>query len=167
MVTDKEAPYISTNPSDIERIVTSHFQSSVGIPPVNVMIPTTWSDEFNPKDHINAEVYMDLMNPIIASEFSHIISGLLTNKASSPSTISYESVKHAEPLCHAIIMKLLNACLHTTFIPNNWRQALLFSISKPIDWKCYINKTRPIVLLEIFHKILSKILTQRLSNIFV
>ena len=97
MVTDKVAPYISTDPLDIERIITSHFQSSTGIPPVNVTISATWSDEFNPKNHINAEVYTDLMNPITASEFSHIISGLSTNKASDPSTISYESVKHVKP----------------------------------------------------------------------
>src|SRR6266498_842156 len=120
------------------------------------MIPAAWSDEFNPKDYINAEVYTDLMNPITASEFSHIISGLPTNKASGLSTVSYELVKHVGPFCHAIIMKLLNAYLHTTFIPNSWRQALLFSIPKLIDWKCHIDKTRPIVLLEIFRKILSK-----------
>ena len=69
IVTDNDVPYILTDPSDIERIATSHFQSSAGIPPVNVTIPTAWSDEFNPKDHINAEVYMDLMNPITESEF--------------------------------------------------------------------------------------------------
>jgi len=120
MVTDKEASYISTDPSDIEWITTSHFQLSAGIPPINVTILAAWSDEFNPKNHINAEVYTDLMNTITASEFSHIISGLLTNKASGPSTVSYESVKHAGSLCHVIIMKLLNAYLHTTFIPNSW-----------------------------------------------
>ena len=119
MITDKETPYISTNPSDIERIVTSYFQSSAGIPPVNVTIPAAWSDEFNPKDHINAEVYTDLMNTITKSEFSQIISGLPTNKASDPLTVSYKSVKHARPFCYAIVMKLLNAYLHITFIPNS------------------------------------------------
>src|SRR6266511_1559220 len=119
MVTDNDTPYILTDPSDIERIATIHFQSSAGIPPVNIMIPATWSDEFNPKDHINAKVYMDLMNPITESEFSQIISSLPTNKASSPSTITYKSIKHAGSLCHFIIMKLLNACLHTTFISNS------------------------------------------------
>ncbi len=119
MVTDNDTPYILTNPSDIECIATTHFQSSAGIPPVNVIIPTAWSDEFNPKDHINAEVYIDLMNPITELEFAQIISDLPTNKASDPLTISYESVKHARPLYHTIIMKLLNAYLHTTFIPNS------------------------------------------------
>ncbi len=120
MVTDNDAPYILTDPLNIERIATTHFQSSADILSVNVTIPATWSDEFNPKDHINAKVYTDLMNTITESEFLQIISGLLTNKANSPSTVSYKSVKYAGPLCHAIIMKLLNTCLHTTFIPNSW-----------------------------------------------
>jgi len=109
-----------TDPSDIKRIAINHFQSSAGIPPVNITIPVTWFDEFNPKDYINAVVYTDLMNNIAELEFSQIISNLLTNKASGPSTVSYESVKHAGPLFHVIIIKLLNACLHTTFISNSW-----------------------------------------------
>ena len=120
MITNNDASYILTDPLDIERIATTHFQSSAGIPSVNVTIPATWSDEFNPKDHINAEVYTDLMNTITESEFSQTISGLLTNKASDPSTITYKAVKHAGSLCHTIIMKLLNAYLQTTFIPNSW-----------------------------------------------
>ena len=36
-----------------------------------------------------------------------------------------------------------------------------------MDWKCHIDKTRPIVLLEILRKILGKILTQRISHIFI
>ncbi len=111
MVTDNDAPYISTDPSDIERIATTHFQSSAGIPSINVMIPATWSEKFNPKDHINVEIYIDLINFITESEFSQIISDLPTNKASGPSTITYEVVKHAGPFCHTIIVKLLNAYL--------------------------------------------------------
>ncbi len=95
IVIDHETPYILTDPSDIKRIAINHFQSSAGIPPVNITIPVTWFDEFNPKDYINAVVYTDLMNNIAELEFSQIISNLLTNKASGPSTVSYESVKHA------------------------------------------------------------------------
>ena len=61
----------------------------------------------------------DLMNPITEEEYSQIISALPNNKASSPSTITYESVKHAEPLCRSLIITLLNACLDTTLIPHS------------------------------------------------
>src|SRR5688572_12306102 len=36
-----------------------------------------------------------------------------------------------------------------------------------MEWECDINKTRPIVLLEIFRKIFSKIITRRLSQTLV
>src|SRR6266498_1653777 len=106
------------------------------------------------------------MNPILDSEYSNIISTLPNNKASGPSSITYKAVQHAGPLCHSFIIRLLNACIHTTLIPNHWQHALLFPIPKPTDWECSIDKTRPIILLEIFRKVLSKILTLRLSTVF-
>ena len=81
------------------------------------------------------------MNPITEEEYSQITSALSNNKASGPSTITYESVKHAGPLCHSLIITLLNACLDTTLIPHSWRHALLFPIPKPIKWECHIDKT--------------------------
>ena len=39
MVTDHDTPYIFTDPIDIERIATNHYQSSAGIPPNDVSIP--------------------------------------------------------------------------------------------------------------------------------
>src|SRR6266498_3017586 len=107
------------------------------------------------------------MNPITEEEYSQITSALPNNKASDPSTITYESVKHAGLLCCSLIIILLNACLNITLIPHSWRHALLFPISKPMVWECHIDKTRPIILLEILQKILGKILTQRISHIFI
>src|SRR6266498_4651898 len=166
MVTDADSPYISTAQEDIERIATKHFQTSTGIPPDNVFIPSDWLPDFAPQDNIDASIYQNLMNPVIDSEYLNIISNLPNNKASGPSSITYEAVQHAGPLCRSFIIRLLNACIHTTLIPNHWRHALLYPIPKPTDWECSINKTRPIVLLEIFRKVLSKILTLRLSTVF-
>ncbi len=36
-----------------------------------------------------------------------------------------------------------------------------------MDWECHIDKIQPIVLLKILRKILGKILTQRISHIFI
>src|SRR6266508_692686 len=107
------------------------------------------------------------MNPITEEEYSQITSALPNNKASGPFTITYELVKHAEPLCHSLIIILLNAYLNTTLIPYSWHHALLFPIPKPMDWECHIDKTQLIVLLEILQKILGKILTQSIFHIFI
>ena len=159
MVTDQDAPYISTDPADIKWIATKHYQLSAGIPSNDISIPNAWIDEFNPKSHIDASNYQDLINPITEEEYSQITSALPNNKASGLSTITYKSVKHAGPLCHSWIITLLNACLDTTLIPHSWHHVLLFPIPKPMDWKCHIDKIWPIVLLEILQKILGKILT--------
>ncbi len=57
MVTDHNAPYIFTDFTDIDRIATNHYQSSVGIPPNNISIPNAWINEFNPKSHIDTSNY--------------------------------------------------------------------------------------------------------------
>ena len=60
---------------------------------------------------------------------------------------------------------LFNGYLKTGLTPTNWKYALLYPIPKPMEWECDVNKTRPIVLLEIFRKVFSKIITGRLSKI--
>ncbi len=59
------------------------------------------------------------MNPITEEEYSQITSVLPNHKASGPSTITYESVKHAGPLYRSLIIILLNACLNTILIPHS------------------------------------------------
>ena len=59
------------------------------------------------------------MNSIIESKYSQITSALPNNKASSPSIITYKSVKHAGPLCHSLIITLLNTYLDTTLISHS------------------------------------------------
>ncbi len=92
MVTDVDSPYISTDQEDIERIATKHFQTSAGIPPDDVSIPSDWLPDFAPKDNIDVSIYQNLMNPILDSEYLNIISNLPNNKASGPSSITYEAV---------------------------------------------------------------------------
>ena len=57
MITDHDVPYIFTDPINIERIATNHYQSSTGILPNDVSIPNAWIDEFNPQSHIDANNY--------------------------------------------------------------------------------------------------------------
>ncbi|GBC35413.2 RNA-directed DNA polymerase from mobile element jockey-like [Rhizophagus irregularis DAOM 181602=DAOM 197198] len=50
-------------------------------------------------------------------------------------------------------------------IPDLWRQAMVFPIPKPHEWKCQLKNTRPITLLEVIRKSLVKLFYNRLSTI--
>ena len=60
------------------------------------------------------------MNLILESEYLQIIFSLPINKTSGFSSVTYEAVKHAGPICHSLIIKLLNVYIHITLIPNSW-----------------------------------------------
>ena len=56
-------------------------------------------------------------------------------------------------------------CFLQSIIPEDWKQAYIYPIPKPIDWQCDITKTRPLTLLDTMRKVVMKILTNRLSRI--
>jgi len=50
-------------------------------------------------------------------------------------------------------------------ISENWKQAYIYPIPKPIEWQYDIMKTRPLTLLDTLRKAVMKIITNRLSKI--
>ena len=56
-------------------------------------------------------------------------------------------------------------CFHQGKIPEDWKQAYIYPIPKPMDWQCDITKTRPLTLLDTMRKAVMKILTNQLSRI--
>ena len=64
---------------------------------------------------------------------------------------------------------LLSELLHTCFLvgttPSTWKQSNIYPISKNKEWGGNLANTRPIVLIETARKVLTKILTFRLSAI--
>ncbi len=50
-------------------------------------------------------------------------------------------------------------------ISDEWKQAHIYPISKPMEWQCDITKTRLLTLLDILRKAVIKIITNRLSKI--
>src|SRR6266540_3193379 len=56
-------------------------------------------------------------------------------------------------------------CFLQSIIPEDWKQAYIYPIPKPIDWQCDITKTRPLTLLDTMRKVVMKVITNRLSRI--
>ncbi|CAB4489226.1 unnamed protein product [Rhizophagus irregularis] len=87
------------------------------------------------------------------------------NKASGPSKISYEMIKHLSGEALDFSLLLANTCLSRGDIPADWREAVVYPIPKPHDFDAQLKNTRPITLLETIRKCVVKVITNRLSNI--
>ncbi|GBC36395.2 hypothetical protein RIR_jg28669.t1 [Rhizophagus irregularis DAOM 181602=DAOM 197198] len=100
------------------------------------------------------------MSPILADEWKNTINSMPNNKASGPSKISYEMLKHLTGEAFNLSLVLANACLIHGDIPADWREALV-----PHEFDAQLKNTRPITLLETVRKCVVKVVTTRLSKI--
>ena len=63
------------------------------------------------------------------------------------------------------LRRFFSLCLDKGTSPPSWKTSTIFPIPKAKDWECDLINTRPIILLETSRKLLTKILTNRLSTI--
>ncbi|GBB90686.1 hypothetical protein RclHR1_17710008 [Rhizophagus clarus] len=86
-------------------------------------------------------------------------------KASGPSMITYEMLKHLGPTTNSLLLLLIRKCFASTDISDLWQQAMVFPIPKPHEWHCQLKNTHPITLLEVIRKSFVKLFYNRLSAI--
>ncbi|GBB90088.1 hypothetical protein RclHR1_16990002 [Rhizophagus clarus] len=84
-------------------------------------------------------------------------------KAPGPSMITYEILKHLGPTTNTLLLTLIRKCFASADILDFWRQAMVFPIPKPHEWRCQLKNTRPITLLEVIQKSFVKLFYNRLS----
>ncbi|CAB4488155.1 unnamed protein product [Rhizophagus irregularis] len=162
-------PKLLTDPHDIDDAVINHFQNSVPIkssPPDNIStFPERWSSAYCPMDDVDSSIYNSLLDPPTLEEWLSTVSSMPNDKAPGPSMITYEMLKHLGSNTSALVLILVQSCLRTADIPDLWRQAMVFPIPKPHEWKCQLKNTRPITLLEVIRKSLVKLFYNRLASI--
>ncbi|GBC46512.2 hypothetical protein RIR_jg20581.t1 [Rhizophagus irregularis DAOM 181602=DAOM 197198] len=162
-------PTFLTNPTDIKQAAVAHFQSVVSPPLTHYTsqnsFPPRWQKAYTPLSDISASLYDPVLSPISLQEWSHIISSMPNNKASGPSKISYEMLKHLFGNALEFSLLLANSCLSRSDIPADWREAVVYPISKPHDFDAQLKNTRPITLLETVRKCVVKVVTNRLSHL--
>ncbi|PKY57186.1 hypothetical protein RhiirA4_478085 [Rhizophagus irregularis] len=105
------------------------------------------------------------MAHISISELCEVISLSPTHKAPGPSSIPYEWFKVLPDTALEFLCELMNRCLDSSDIPEDWRLASIAPIPKPHEFDALLKNTRPITLLETARKLLVKIINNRLSNI--
>ncbi|CAB4397484.1 unnamed protein product [Rhizophagus irregularis] len=98
-------------------------------------------------------------------ELNEALNKLSNNKASGPTGISNEMLKHTSPEFKEIIRKLIILIFNNQEIPLEWKYANVYPIPKPKPWGCQLVNTRPITLLETARKLMVSIMNARLSTI--
>ncbi|EXX58057.1 hypothetical protein RirG_201400 [Rhizophagus irregularis DAOM 197198w] len=160
-------PTLLTSPDAIDQEVIDHFQNFVPItstPPSSIQdLPDRWSNDYAPLADVSPTIFDSLVDLPTLEEWSSTISSMPNDKAPGPSMISYEMLKHLGPSASALLFNLICACLSNANIPDLWRQATVFPIPKPHEWKCQLKNTRPITLLEVIRKALVKLFYNRLA----
>ncbi|GET52104.1 RNA-directed DNA polymerase from mobile element jockey-like [Rhizophagus irregularis DAOM 181602=DAOM 197198] len=169
LVVINSKPALLTEPSDIKQAAIKHFQSVVTPPLVQHSsineFPPRWQKAYTPISDIDSSLYTSVMSPILEEEWKNTIQSMPNNKASGPSKISYEMLKHLTGEAFNLSLVLANACLTHGNIPADWREALVYPIPKPHEFDAQLKNTRPITLLETVRKCVVKVVTIRLSKI--
>ena len=100
-------------------------------------------------------------------EWYNIINNLPLGKATGPSKISNEMLKHLGPSALNKLWILISHCITNGDFPDQWKEAFIYPVPKPQEWHNRLNNTRPITLLDIVRKATVKLLTNRLSSIMI
>ncbi|GBB86208.1 hypothetical protein RclHR1_12650001 [Rhizophagus clarus] len=162
-------PQLLTDPQDISDAMVNHFQNAVPIkssPPSHISaLPDRWRSAYSPMDSVSPDIYSSLLSPPSLEEWLSTVSSMPNGKAPSPSMITYEMLKYLGPIANSLLLILIRKCFASADIPDLWRQAMVFSIPKPHEWRCQLKNTRPITLLEAIQKALVKLFYNRLSTI--
>ncbi len=125
-----------------------------------------WKKIYDPSLlNIDATIYKNLMDPVSEEELISTLSLLPKKKASGITGVPNEFFTNTGPKFRNILLQLINLCLQFNDIPNQWKKAQIFTIPKSHQWDGDLNQLRPITLLECGRKLLTKILTNRLSSI--
>ncbi|KAG9284359.1 hypothetical protein G9A89_023616 [Geosiphon pyriformis] len=131
---------------------------------VKLSMPSQWQEQFSPLNYVDNGAFSGVMEQIDFGEFLLMVKNLPDGKAAGLSSISNEMWKHCDESVLVLLLRLLNLCLVYKSVPDAWKEVWISMIPKPYEWDGVLTNTRPIALIETSRKILSKILSDRISR---
>ncbi|KAG9292228.1 hypothetical protein G9A89_023948 [Geosiphon pyriformis] len=120
------------------------------------------SRQYRPLNYVFDNAFSGVMNEIDVDELHCVVFSLPNGKAAGLLSISNELWKCCDKSVLGLFLVLLNSCLSCESVPGPWKETWVSIISKPYEWKDVLMNTHPIALIETAHKILSKILSDRI-----
>src|ERR1044071_2020837 len=161
---------VTVDPDHIKQLTNDNFQNIAKSRNSSKEFSPEWSkwkDEYAPKSDIDGTIYDNLMSTPSLSEWHNVISNLPNHKATGPSKISNDMLKHLGPSAMNKLWIIISCCINTGDFPDQWKEAFVYPIPKPQEWHNRLNNTRPITLLDTVRKATVKLITNRLSAILV
>ncbi|CAB4415647.1 unnamed protein product [Rhizophagus irregularis] len=142
-----------------------HFQIIAGSVNRKKPIQGRWKEQYKPQPHINENIYSSIMDAPSYDEWLDVIRQLSNGKATGPSGVSNEMLKHLSDDCNHILYYLICKIIELGYLPKQWKEATVFPIAKPKPFNCELSNSRPITLLETTRKALISLLNRRLAII--
>lgn len=158
---------VITQPDQIKAVTRQHFKNWTRANLPNEEKWQEWEQAYTPLAGFDEKMYLEATTEIPYHEVLDTINKAPINKATGPSTISNEILKKLPTQGIKFLTAIFNACLELRKIPQKWRNSLVWPISKKTQYKGDLSQTRPITLIDHTRKILTKILTERLSKILL
>src|SRR6185437_75460 len=157
---------VITEPQEIKETTKKHFQCWTKHITLDEPEWEKWEQEYQPIDAIPDNIYADICTTITEEEISNIIKNSPLSKATGPSLISNEMLRHLPQNGIKVLAKIFNAIFTIELIPTMWGNSLIWPIAKKTEYNGDLTQTRPITLIEHSRKIFTKIMTNRLNLIF-
>src|SRR5438874_9167937 len=107
------------------------------------------------------------MSKISEEEWIEITNSLKEDTAPGISEISYQLIKKVSPKVREYLIEFANKVICEGKFLKKWKLEQIYLIPKSTDWEFNLASTRPIMLLEIFRKLVVRIVQKRLSKVFV
>ncbi|KAG9297095.1 hypothetical protein G9A89_019376 [Geosiphon pyriformis] len=114
----------------------------------SISLLVCWSNQYALLDYVSNNAFSNIMNVIRSDKFLLVVKELLDGKAAGIFGIPNKLWKHGDAQILGGLLNILNVCLE---------------LGAPYNWKEALTNTRPIALVKTARKILSKVISNRIS----
>ncbi|GES81524.1 reverse transcriptase family protein [Rhizophagus clarus] len=164
---DNNEDTLYTEKNEVKDQTNLHFQTIAGA--INcekdLSQHSEWQDQYLSKHNVQHTIYSDLMKYPTLDEWIENIKSLPNNKATGPSGISYKMLKNLNEDNQFFLHAFICVCMDLNDIPDEWKKATIYPISKLKPFFANLTNTRLITLLETPWKAFISLLNRRLSRI--
>ena len=168
MKTVGEEEVLLTEEKEVLSEVRTHFMKQFRKRNVNQdSLAERWVRAYSPIKKIDSSIYSNLTDKVTEEEWHNALSKAKNKSAPGISGISYPLIKKSGQKVQKVYRLLADQYIAKRDIPVKWKIGQLYPILKSEDWNYNLMNVRPIVLLEAFHKMVVRVITQRLDLILV